>query len=41
LYEVPVEVRGPDGRVARVRTGWIIPSGDVRPHLTTAYADLP
>jgi hypothetical protein len=41
LYEVPVEVRGPDGRVARVRTGWIIPSGDVRPHLTTAYVDLP
>ena len=41
LYEVPLEVHGSSGQVARVRTGWIIRSGDVRPHLTTAYVDLP
>jgi hypothetical protein len=37
----PAQVRGPCGRAARVRTGWIIRSGDMRPHLTTAHVDLP
>ena len=41
LYEVLVEVRGPGGRTARVRSGWIVRSGETRPHLTTAYVDLP
>lgn len=27
------------GPKARVRTGWILPFDDDRPHLTTAYVD--
>lgn len=41
LYEVFVEIRGHHGRTARVRTGWICRLDDPRPHLTTAYVDLP
>lgn len=41
LYEVLVEIRGYAGRTARVRTGWICRLEDERPHLTTAYVDLP
>jgi hypothetical protein len=41
LYEAAFDVTGPDGRVHRVRTGWIVRPDDPRPHLTTAYVDLP
>jgi len=41
LFEVRMEVQGHEGRAAVVRTGWIIRSDDHRPHLTTAYVDLP
>lgn len=41
LYEVRVDVQGRNGRTARVRTGWILRFDDERPHLTTAYVDLP
>lgn len=40
LFEVLIDVRGTQGHVARVRTGWIIRHDDRRPHLTTAYVDL-
>jgi hypothetical protein len=41
LYAVALDVTGPAGRVHRVRTGWIIRTGEDRPHLVTAYVDLP
>jgi hypothetical protein len=41
LYEAVFDVTGPDGRTHGVRTGWIIRTDDPRPHLTTAYVDLP
>lgn len=41
LYEGLVDIRGHHGRTARVRTGWICRLDDPRPHLTTAYVDLP
>lgn len=41
LYDVALDVTGPTGRVHRVRTGWIIRTGEHRPQLVTAYVDLP
>ena len=41
LHEAAFDVTGPDGRVHRVRTGWIVRPDDPSPHLTTAYVDLP
>jgi len=41
LYDVAFDVTGPGGCVHRVRTGWIIRLGQDRPHLITAYVDLP
>ena len=40
LYDVALDVTGAAGRVHRVRTGWIIRTGEDRPHLVTAYVDL-
>lgn len=41
LYEAAFDVTGHDGRTHQVRTGWIIRTDDPRPHLITAYVDLP
>lgn len=36
-YQVEMELSGPNGKQARVKTGWIILNGEDTPRLTAAY----
>lgn len=38
-FEVPMIVKGANGRYARVKTGWIIDKGSTAPRLTSIYVD--
>lgn len=39
-YEVPISVRGLNGRIARVITTWVV-QGEAPPRLTSTWADIP
>ncbi|HHW01904.1 MAG TPA: hypothetical protein GXX35_03700 [Thermoanaerobacterales bacterium] len=39
LYKVSMMITGPDGKTAKVKTGWIIDKGSDIPRLTTFYVD--
>lgn len=38
-FEVVMQLTGPNGKTARVKTGWIIDKGNKYPRLVTAYVD--
>ena len=38
-FEVPMNIKGVNGRVAKLKTGWIVDNGETEPRLTSIYID--